>query len=91
MTRGETANSSAIGSASGFCTEADLARYAAAAVRAAHPGTLMTAAEEAFRDMTVLVLLQGDRVAARCRGARGLPSQGPYALGRRHRRGQLIL
>ena len=64
MTRGETANPSAIGSASGFCTEDDLARYAAAAVRADDPETLMKAAEEAFRDMTVLVILLGDRVAA---------------------------
>ena len=64
MTRRETADPSAIGPAPDSCTEADLARYAAAAAAADDPEPLMEVAEAAFRDMTVLTILHGDRVAA---------------------------
>ena len=54
---------SAVGSAPESCTEADLARYAAAAA-ADDLEAVMKAAAEEFRDMTVLVVLHGDHVAA---------------------------
>ena len=64
MIRSETANPSAIRPAPAPCTEADLARYTAAAEAAADPETLMKAAEEAFRHLVRLTVLQGDRTAA---------------------------
>ena len=53
-----------LGPAPVFCSEADLAGYAAAAAAADDPETVMQAGEDAFRDMTRLTILDGDRVAA---------------------------
>lgn len=65
MTRGdETHDPSAIGPAPNCCTEADLVRYAAALAAADDPEAVMKAGEEAFRDMTRLAILHGDRAAA---------------------------